>query len=378
MTPGPWLRTLCALLATAAVGCTPYPIYWGDVHGHTMQSDGHGTVAGYLSHARDVADLDFVVVTDHDFGHAAPWRMPREVWTRTQDAVDAATVDGEFVAIAGYEWTSQPRYWRDYEGDTPSEGLFQGPPRHYNHKIVYSPRRIPYLFSAKDPRYMTPALLAGEVRKAGGLVHNAHPDAGPGGSDQWDYSLASARVSTNSEIGPDILWYEGKRHETNMEAAVRSYLDRGGRTGFVSGTDTHEGKPAARTAVLARELTRDAIFEALRHRRCYAISHARIILDFRIDGHRMGEVAETQGKPLIFLDVRGTDRIAEVVIVRNGAALHSYRPDSDHVRLELVDASFEEDSYYYVRVTQVDTDRQGNPSRAWSSPIWLTRKRGET
>jgi hypothetical protein len=36
-----------------------------------------------------------------------------------------------------------------------------------------------------------------------------------------------------------------------------------GKTGFVGSTDTHEGKPAAKTAVLATELTRPAIFDAI-------------------------------------------------------------------------------------------------------------------
>jgi len=30
--------------------------------------------------ARDVAKLDFVIVTDHDFGKGPPWRMPKEEW----------------------------------------------------------------------------------------------------------------------------------------------------------------------------------------------------------------------------------------------------------------------------------------------------------
>jgi len=98
-----------------------YHLYWGDVCGHTGLSDGKGTVEDYLTHARDVAKLDFVIVTDHDFGSAAPWRMPEEAWQRTQDAVDVFTVPGKFVAIAGYEWTSQPKYWSEVgPGEPPS------------------------------------------------------------------------------------------------------------------------------------------------------------------------------------------------------------------------------------------------------------------
>jgi len=66
------------------------------------------SLGDYFIHARDVAKLDFVIVSDHDFGNAAPWHMPKETWKLTQDKVDQYTADGKFVAIAGYEWR-QPR-----------------------------------------------------------------------------------------------------------------------------------------------------------------------------------------------------------------------------------------------------------------------------
>ncbi len=367
-------RGAAVLLAAAGVllcACARERVYWGDVHGHTAYSDGQGTVEEYLRHARDAADLDFVIVTDHDFGNAPPWRMPAEAWLHTQDAVEAFTVAGEFVAIAGFEWTSQPKYWSGAKEGGPADRLFAGTPHYYNHKNVYFLARVPDLFSAKDARYASPDLLAEAVRHAGGLIHNCHPSPGPEAVDQWDYSAASALVIRNSEIGPDVLWYEGKKHEPGTESAVRAYLDRGGRTGFVRGTDTHEGKPAARTAVLARELTRAAVFEALRSRRCYAVSHARIELDFRINGHVMGEDIEIEGKPEIAVQVRGTDRIEEIAVIRDGALLRVVSPNSDEARLAFVDESFAGASWYTVRVTQADLDEHGNLSRAWASPIWV-------
>ena len=39
--------------------------------------NGEGTVREYLAYAKDVAALDFVIVTDHDFANAAPWQMPQ-------------------------------------------------------------------------------------------------------------------------------------------------------------------------------------------------------------------------------------------------------------------------------------------------------------
>ena len=365
------LMTLCVVVSTGRPARAEHHVYWGDVHGHTNISDGKGSLDDYFTHARDAAKLDFVIVPDHDFGNAAPWHMPKEKWTLTQDKADEYTVSGRFVAIAGYEWTSQPKYW------TPEEPLFSGPPKYYNHKNVYFPSRVDYIFSAKNPAYISPDLLAEAVRKAGGLVHNAHPDTGAESMDQFDYSPSSYPVIANTEMGADEQTYQGKVYDIGCERAVRTFLNKGGKTGFVKGTDTHEGKPAARTAVLATELTRPAIFEALKRRRTYAVSNARILLSFKVNGHDMGEEIEISGKPRVAVAIGGTARIVEIAIIRDGATIHARSPNAMKAEFEYVDDSFGSNSYYYLRVTQVDKDEHGNPSQAWSSPVWVKQRQAD-
>ena len=362
-------------ILVAQCGCASrYRIVWGDVHGHTGLSDGKGSLDDYFRHARDTAKLDFVIVTDHDFGHEAPWRMPQADWDLIQSKADEYTANGRFVAIAGYEWTSQEKYWTEVKTNVVSERLFPGPPRFYNHKNVYFPARVPYLFSAKDPAYKSPDLLADAVRRAGGLIHNAHPDATPEGRDQFDYSPTASDVIANTELWPDLIRYRGTNYPVRGEQTVRAFLDRGGRTGFVAGTDTHEGKPAARTAVLVHGLTGAAIFDALRHRRNYAVNNARIGLDFRINGHLMGEEVEVEGHPRIVVEVKGTAPIEEVVVVRDGAVIRATSPWKKKTRLDFEDETFGGSSCYYVRVTQSDTDEHANKSCAWSSPIWVQQR----
>lgn len=358
-------------------GCaTRYRIAWGDVHGHTALSDGKGTLDDFFTYARDRAKLDFVIVTDHDFGNGPPWWLPTNHWHLIQSKADEYTTDGRFVAISGYEWTSQGKYWTE-TGTNASERLFPGPPKHYNHKNVYFSRAVDYLFSAKDPAFNTPDALAAAVRRNGGLIQNNHPDPGPEGADQFDYSPASWDVIANTEILPDQMWWQGKRYDLQGEQIVRAYLDRGGKTGFVGGSDTHEGKASVRTAVLVRRLTRAAIFEALRQRHNYAVSGARIQIDFRINGQLMGSELELERAPRVHLDVQGTGVIRELILVRNGRVIRTVDPERPHVRLDYVDNSFEDTNYYYVRVTQADVDAYGNPARAWSSPIWVRRVRHE-
>ncbi len=355
-------------------GTHPLRVFWGDLHGHTALSDGKGTPEDYFRHARYEAHLDFVAVTDHDFGHGPPWRLAETDWQHIQDVADAATGDGTFVAFAGWEWTSQPKYWTGHAG---GEGLFVGEPRNFNHKIVLLAARTPGVFSAKDAATCTPDLLAAAVGRVGGVIHNAHPASGQDGRDQWAYSTANEDLFANSEIGPDTVRWQGKSYAPKMESTVFAFLQAGRRTGFVGVTDTHEGKPAARTAVRARALTRRDVLEALWHRRCWAVTNARIVLDIDVDGHGMGEEVETASNPVILVRVEGTSGLEEVALIRNGRVIRHERSPATHLAFTHVDRKHTAQAcdWYVVRVTQTDVDQQGNPSRAWSSPIWVRRRR---
>ncbi len=90
----------------------------------------------------------------------------------------------------------------------------------------------------------------------------------------------------------------------------------------------------------------------------------------------MGEEIEIEGIPRIAVSVRGTDTIKELAIIRDGSILHSVSPEGNLVKFEYIDNAFGGDSYYYLRVTQANKDKLGNPSRAWSSPIWVKLRTG--
>ncbi len=88
----------------------------------------------------------------------------------------------------------------------------------------------------------------------------------------------------------------------------------------------------------------------------------------------MGEEIEIDGKPQITVDIHGTAKIEEAVVIRDGLAIHTVNPGSNDVRFDYVDDAFDGNSSYYVRVIQSDTDEHGNRSHAWSSPIWVKKR----
>jgi len=164
-------------------------------------------------------------------------------------------------------------------------------------------------------------------------------------------------------------------------SSIRSALVKGLRFGFIGGTDNHAGWPVRSakgkgycglTGVQARELTRESIWEALRARRTYATSGARIFLDFTLnDEYPMG--SEVKLRPIekrnFTIKVRGTAAIERVEIISQGATLASLETngttDADLTWTEPRPEAPLDNCYYYLRVRQTDGHR------AWSSPIWI-------
>jgi hypothetical protein len=187
----------------------------------------------------------------------------------------------------------------------------------------------------------------------------------------------------------------------DLGSSIQSALALGLRLGFVGGTDNHRAQPGSKrsnlgglvadeiinggyTAVFAPELTREAIFDALWDRRCYATTSRRILLDVAMDEHPMGsDLSAEDAAP--FADERSISiraiahgEIDRIEIVRNNETVGSVEVGgeretltySDGTPLPEVPAVSDEAPdvvFYYVRVIETD----GN--MAWSSPIWLGR-----
>ena len=118
-------------------------------------------------------------------------------------------------------------------------------------------------------------------------------------------------------------------------------------------------------AVYAKSIDRESIFEGLRARRTYAATD-KILLDFSIEKHLMGEEAVLAGTPELAVAVEGTGPIAQIDIIKNSKIVYTSNPGTRSARFTFRDDAYRgEDSYYYVRVIQADKNM------AWASPIWV-------
>jgi len=167
---------------------------------------------------------------------------------------------------------------------------------------------------------------------------------------------------------------------------ARDYLERGHRFGFIAGSDTHQGNPGSsmkqpgpfRTlqyrnglaAVWARELTREALWEAFFARRVYATTYPRVTIRFQIGDVFMGSAGKAPYPRNIDAEIASPLPINRVELIKNGSMAEAIPLNGEHhVRsTELfADArrTARQEDYYYLRVVFAGGEI------AWSSPVWL-------
>ena len=338
-------------------------LFWGDTHCHSSISADTAAVNAMIrgpsedyDYARNRSALDFCMVTDHIETQS------EQDWEETRRAAGNAYEPGRFVAFSGFEATYQPLR---REGD----------------KNVY--------FFDDDAEWVnrgtTEELYSTlKKRKSRALViphlHSHHIN--------WDrhdpelervvevYSHWGCGLSRDSD--PPLIPGLARRPEHYVHHA----LEQGAKLGFIASADHSYGHPGddfwwdlsnhngGLAAVFSAELTREGIWKGVWSRRCYGTTRARILLEFDINGHVMGEeIAESVGTRVLAIKVYGTSAISEIRVVKNGRIVQRFPGDRRiDMGLEYRDDAAERGTdYYYVHVRQEDGEQ------AWSSPIWVIR-----
>ncbi len=329
-----------------------FQLLFGDFHSHSIASPDAEGYADELYHfARDVAGVDFVGITDNDFYPETCFQESESQYQRR--LVRKLHEDGRFVPFPGFEWT----FHRDDEKQA------------FNHRSVILldddqrvVRRIEEAAHTEDAMRKT----LGEMNA---FAHAHHAQ----------YELLGTPAEANVEITSG--W------AINMEVSDTAHneLDRGKRFGFIGGSDSHRMTPGlggALAAVWARDLSREAIIESVRARRCYATTGNRIAIDFRLGDTFMGGVHQWDGaSPLPFyVSVRSVRPLVSAAIVGPDGVLHAFDCDGPFLDASWVSMtpSF---SWCYLRVED-DAPYQEHPHNvcqaagplAWSSPIWLEKE----
>lgn len=336
-------------------------LLWGDLHGHTLYSDGRGTVEEFYDFAERVAGLDFCAVTDHAF------EVMDEMWTHSKLVTNRAYKPGRFVTFQAYEWSGLS----GLGGDHNVYFLDEDPPL-YRSLSYYDPRNLQMdhgpLAKINHVEDLF-AKLKEHLRKKD--VFCIPHYGGRRGNHKWHEPKVQRLIEVFSE------------HRRSEDWAT-PFLEKRYRLGIIASTDNHFGNPGhgylkptydwnnqeigmAAVAVYASERTRESIFQALYDRRVYATSGDRIILDVSADGHVMGSEFRTATPPTLTVTVVGTAAVTKIEVKKDSKVVHVVKPQRSTVHLEWRDPDFEpqRECYYYVRVVQA------NDEEAISSPIWV-------
>ena len=349
-------------------------IYFGDLHVMTGSMGNpfmDGTTEGGLRYARDVFGMDFCGITNS---------IRPDRWHEDREVFRAYNEDHAFVTMPAYE-----------------NGFVTG------HKNVYFREEPEAVTRARSAEEMW-RILTGKACTV--ISHHTNVPSETDPIRAWgpeDLSTINPRFERLIEICQNRGSFE--HDQTGGEVAfggygssIRDALALGLRLGFVGGTDTHRGLPGlpfsspagkdarsdptgGMTAVMAMELTREAIWDALMARRCYATTSVRMLLDFSVNGLEMGTerriTASNRGRFRrrdLSVHAIGVGPLARAVVVRNGVEVYEEMLSGmeaevrweDPESLAKIRNKGIRGAYYYAKVYQQD----GNV--AWSSPVWLT------
>ena len=268
--------------ASGATVCTSNPLrivreaallpYWCDLHGQSEETIGTNSARELLEFARDRAFLDAMSHQGNDFQITTPF------WEELNRLSAAFNRDGEFIMFPGYEWSGNT----GLGGDRNVLFREEGRQIHRSHHALVSDRTdVP-----------TDANTAGDLFQAlkdEDCVVFAHI-----GGRYADITMShDARIERSVEVHSDWGTFEWL-----LEDAFR----QGYRVGILANSDGHKGRHGAShpgaslfgaygglSCLLARGLTREALFEAMRARHHYATTGARLLLDTRASFPRGAE-----------------------------------------------------------------------------------------
>jgi Protein of unknown function (DUF3604) len=237
--------------------------YWADLHGQSGETIGMGSAEDYFRYARDAAFLDMVGHQGNDF------QITDTFWTELNRLTAEFDEPGKFVCLPGYEWSGNTGMGGDRNIFFRREGR---PIRRSSHVLVQGQTSTHAIHTAdklfewlKDQDCRVIAHVGGRYAD----LHYAH----------------DGRVERSVEVHSSWGTFEWLLHDA---------FDKGFRVGVVCHSDDHKGRPGATrpgastfgaigglSCYVMPELTRDALFEALRKRRHYGTTGSRIFLDVR-------------------------------------------------------------------------------------------------
>jgi hypothetical protein len=314
------------------VTAAPLRRYWADLHGQSGETIGMGTAEEYFRYARDKAFVDIVGHQGNDF------QITDSFWKRLNELTARFDQAGRFICLPGYEWSGNTGMGGDRNIFFRHEGR---PIRRSSHILVEGETSTEAIYTA-DKLF---EYLSGEDCRVIAHVGGRYADV--------KYAH-DGRVERTVEVHSTWGTFEWILHDA---------FEKGFRVGVVCHSDDHKGRPGATTpgastfgaigglsCYFMPELTRDALFEALRRRWHYGTTGTRLYLDvraefdsdvigfsedpnlgpakeFHVRKAMMGDIIRSMGSPMkLSVEVIGTAPVERVDVLHGTQVVQSARP----------------------------------------------------
>jgi len=304
--------------------------FFGDLHNHCNMSYAHGDLTDAVANARQ--RLDFCSVTGH-----AHWPDMPEPNERIQHIIDFH--EKGFAKLAG-NWKESLRILADaheprrfltfpsFEVHSGADGDRAVVYRDAEGELLYPEsidelqRRVRALTSAGSPALALPHHI-GYHRGARGLNWDSFDqEASP---IVEIYSMHGA--AENSEGPIPFLHSMGP---ADWHSTAQYGLAAGHIFGFAANSDHHSAHPGSyghgMTGVWAQELTREALWDAIRARRTFALTGDRMRLDYAVGETVMGGIRTPGPLPGLSAHVEGGAPIDYIDVVYNNRLLRRVSP----------------------------------------------------
>ncbi len=299
---------------------TGLKLYWGDLHNHCNITYGHGDMRDAFEAATE--QLDFVSVTPHamwpdiDLLNQDPrlkWvigyhtdafkRLRQGGYAKYSAMTREYDKPGKFLTFIGYEAHSM--IYGDHVAlhkslDAPlveCSSIEDWKEKFKGQDVFVTPHHMGYQtgYRGYNWKYFTEGVQTPFVE-----MYSRH---GLAEGDMGDYPYLH-------DMGP-----------RNWEGSILYGLKQGHKFGLIGSTDQHSGYPGSygdgRVGVLAPELSREGVWDALKSRHCCCATGDNIVVDFRLNDAIMGEVTGGDRRR-IYVNVQAQSCIDYVDIIKNG------------------------------------------------------------
>lgn len=328
-------------------------LYFGQLRAHTDISNGAGSVEEAFQYASQVDGLDFFAVTDHSdsFDNADMGAIDADGadisadWAAGKQAA-ASVTNGDFVGLFGFEMT-----WPE-DKQLGHISTFNTPGWQTRDQEAFT-----NVTAALENYYKALTSVPGSVSQFN------HPDTVHGDFERFDH------YSPQYDAAVSLLEVAGEDGVVDCEYYDLA-LDKGWHVAPTNNQNNHKGQwgdaSEARTVVLAKDLTEESLYAAMKDRRVYATQDSDLTVYYQLNGAVMGSILpkSKEAEITVFLSDPTDEAIGNVEVVTDGGAvLVSEYVETPSQVLELPASGGR--SYYYLRITQPDGDV------AVTAPVWM-------